>query len=183
MDLATETRWREGLEEAGREAVQRYLTARPGAAEDPVDEFVFEAPYPTRAFCRDWCAEKDSIIYEVSSRSIFIGVLVAIIAIGGSFALGDIWNSVNHPVPTKTASATTNGYGPTNSGGGGGGRRRWRCTRLRFRRERRPRRTRAQCSTRERPWTRRSAVPRSIRRAPLRRSAVPRSLPRGSIRP
>lgn len=42
------------------------LRARPGRPEDVVYDVVFEAPYPTRAFCHSWCGEQDNRIFRLS---------------------------------------------------------------------------------------------------------------------
>ncbi len=55
MDRATEERWRAALKAKGMDVVQVELDLRPGRPEDLVYNVVDEPPYPTRAFCQNWC--------------------------------------------------------------------------------------------------------------------------------
>lgn len=69
MDNQTETAWRAGLQERGKEWVLSELRTRPGRPDDVVYDVVFEAPYPTRAFCVQWCAEQDNKLFRMSWHS------------------------------------------------------------------------------------------------------------------
>lgn len=69
MDDLTETAWRTALRVRGQEWVMAQLRTRPGRPEDVVFDVVFEAPYPTRAFCLNWCAEQDNTIFRMSWHS------------------------------------------------------------------------------------------------------------------
>jgi hypothetical protein len=66
MDDRTETTWRSALQQRGKEWVQSQLRMRPGRPDDFVYDVVFEAPYPTRAFCMRWCAEEDNKLFRMS---------------------------------------------------------------------------------------------------------------------
>jgi hypothetical protein len=89
MEDRTETAWREALQQRGKEWVVSQLRTRPGRSDDIVYDVVFEAPYPTRAFCVRWCAEQDNKIFRLSWHSyaaIFMLLLVIVCfwqAIGG----------------------------------------------------------------------------------------------------
>jgi hypothetical protein len=50
--------WRRGLRARGQHWVMAELHRRAGRPEDVLLEVVFEPPYPTRAFCQQWCAEE-----------------------------------------------------------------------------------------------------------------------------
>ena len=69
MDDRTETVWRAGLQERGKEWVLSELRTRPGRPDDVIYDVVFEAPYPTRAFCVQWCAEQDNKLFSMSWHS------------------------------------------------------------------------------------------------------------------
>jgi uncharacterized iron-regulated membrane protein len=66
MDDATEIGWRKALQARGRDWVMSELHTRPGRPEDAVLDVVFEQPYPTRAFCMQWCAEQENRIFRMS---------------------------------------------------------------------------------------------------------------------
>jgi len=66
MDDRMEIAWRAALQERGKEWVVSQLRTRPGRPDDIVYDVVFEAPYPTRAFCVQWCAEQDNKIFRLS---------------------------------------------------------------------------------------------------------------------
>jgi hypothetical protein len=81
MDDRTEIAWREALQQRGREWVVAQLRTRPGRPDDVVQDIVFEAPYPTRAFCVQWCAEQDNKIVRLSWHTyaaIFMLLLVIV---------------------------------------------------------------------------------------------------------
>lgn len=89
MDDRAETAWRVALQQRGTEWVVSQLRTRPGRPDDVVHDVVFEAPYPTRAFCVQWCAEQDNKIVRLSWHSyaaIFMLLLVIVCfwqAVGG----------------------------------------------------------------------------------------------------
>jgi hypothetical protein len=65
----SETAWRAGLQQRGKDWVLSELRTRPGRPDDAVYDVVFEAPYPTRAFCAQWCAEQDNKLFRMSWHS------------------------------------------------------------------------------------------------------------------
>jgi hypothetical protein len=89
MDDRREIAWRAALQERGKEWVVSQLRTRPGRPDDIVYDVVFEAPYPTRAFCVQWCAEQENKIVQFSWHvyaAIFMLLLVVVCfwqAVGG----------------------------------------------------------------------------------------------------
>jgi hypothetical protein len=55
MDRATEERWRAALKKKGIDAMRAELDLRPGRPTDPVYDIGDAPPYPTRAYCEEWC--------------------------------------------------------------------------------------------------------------------------------
>jgi hypothetical protein len=55
MDRATEERWRAALKKKGMDAMRAELDLRPGRPTDPVYDIGDGPPYPTRAYCEEWC--------------------------------------------------------------------------------------------------------------------------------
>jgi hypothetical protein len=66
MNEPTEAVWRKALQAKGKEWVLAELHRRAGQPGDVLLDVVFEEPYPTRAFCRQWCAEVDSRLFNFS---------------------------------------------------------------------------------------------------------------------
>ena len=81
MSTADEEVWRQALQRRGRDWVLRELNLRPGQPDDAVYDVVFEEPYPTRAFCRAWCAEQDNQLPVISGHT--IAILVAVVVLVG----------------------------------------------------------------------------------------------------
>jgi hypothetical protein len=92
MDDRTETAWRAALQQRGREWVVSQLRTRPGRPDDVVHDVVFEAPYPTRAFCVQWCAEQDNRIFRLSWHSYAAGFLLLLVIVCFWQAVGG-WKS------------------------------------------------------------------------------------------
>jgi hypothetical protein len=69
MDALTEIAWRDALRAKGKEWVTSELRTRPGRPDDVLLDIVFEPPYPSRAFCEQWCAEQDNKIIHLSWQS------------------------------------------------------------------------------------------------------------------
>jgi hypothetical protein len=69
MDALTELAWRDALRAKGKEWVASELRTRPGRPDDVLFDVVFEPPFPTRAFCEQWCAEQDNRIFRMSWQS------------------------------------------------------------------------------------------------------------------
>jgi hypothetical protein len=55
MDRATDERWRAALEDRGMHVVRAELDSRPGRPGDLMYDYADGPPYPTRAFCEQWC--------------------------------------------------------------------------------------------------------------------------------
>jgi hypothetical protein len=92
MDDRTETAWRAGLQQRGKEWVLSELRTRPGRADDVVYDVVFEAPYPTRAFCVQWCAEQDNKIFRLSWHS-YAAIAMLLLVIVCFFQAVGSWNA------------------------------------------------------------------------------------------
>src|SRR5215467_4013185 len=71
--------WRRGLRARGKDWVMAELHRRAGRPEDVLLDVVFEPPYPTRAFCRQWCAEEENRVHV--SASLKIAVVLAALAL------------------------------------------------------------------------------------------------------
>jgi hypothetical protein len=108
MDDGTEIVWREALKARGRDWVMAQLQERPGRAEDPVLDVVFETPFPTRAFCRQWCAEEDNKLFSVSKTGIVAFVVFVLFVICVLRTIGS-WNADQHE---KLASQMSGGGAP-----------------------------------------------------------------------
>jgi len=75
--------WRQGLRARGRDWVMAELHLRAGRPEDVLLEVVFEPPYPTRAFCRQWCAAEESKVrVHPSLRLALVVAALAVICVG-----------------------------------------------------------------------------------------------------
>jgi hypothetical protein len=75
--LSDEKRWRNGLKLIGREAVMAQLNRYPGLPDDPVSDLPVQPPYPSRAFCRQWCAEADAAVVGSHANLIVAFVIMA----------------------------------------------------------------------------------------------------------
>jgi uncharacterized membrane protein YgcG len=80
--VTIEEHWRKALASRGKEAVKAELQMRPGPLDDVIYGIAYEAPFPNRAFCQQWCIEQDNKVFSFSWRLpvIVVGLLV--------FALG-----------------------------------------------------------------------------------------------
>lgn len=91
-DLATLThteRWHDAMCTMGRAAVEAALRRRPGRPTDRIDDVGGEPPYPTRAFCEQWCVEQDNILYRFTPRTAVILTLIIAILACVVMAVGD----------------------------------------------------------------------------------------------
>jgi hypothetical protein len=80
MDRQTEERWRAALAERGKERVQAELEMIPGRPEDLVYTLGDAPPYPTRAFCEQWCRGKPAQrIGGSGTTAILIGLTVVMV--------------------------------------------------------------------------------------------------------
>ena len=77
--LTNALRWRDAMQRMGKMAVETALSRRPGRPGDRLDDIVYEPPYPTRAFCQQWCAEQDNILLRFSPMMGVILVLVVVV--------------------------------------------------------------------------------------------------------
>jgi len=77
--LANDQRWRDAMQRMGRVVVEAELSRRPGRPGERIDDIVYEPPYPTREFCRQWCAEQDNVLFRFSPTTGVILVLIVIV--------------------------------------------------------------------------------------------------------
>jgi hypothetical protein len=103
-------RWRDAMGRMGKGGVEVELRRRPGRPTDPVLDIGYEAPYPTREFCQQWCAEQDNILFRFSPRMGIILILLAVVIICVLQAVSGIGNapvgpmSGVPPMPMATAA-------------------------------------------------------------------------------
>lgn len=115
MDDRSETAWRAALQQRGKEWVQSELRARPGRPDDVVCDVVFEPPYPTRAFCVQWCAEQDNRIFRLSWHSYTAMFMLFLFIVCFWQAMGG-WKTreliaarhLDAPLPAEPARVRTN---------------------------------------------------------------------------
>jgi hypothetical protein len=117
VDRATEERWCVALNEKGIDAVRVELDMRPGPATEVCYNIGDEPPYPTRAFCEEWCRGKPPRRMGLSGPTSMVVamsllVVVCIIRAIGSFSPSEKnWLSdnsvayVREAVPTMRASS------------------------------------------------------------------------------
>jgi hypothetical protein len=117
VDRATEERWCAALKEKGIDAVRVELDMRPGRATDVCYDIGDIPPYPTRAFCEEWCRGKPPRRMGLSGPSsmvviMSILVVVCIIRAIGTFSPSEKnWLSdqsvpyVREAVPTMRAGS------------------------------------------------------------------------------
>jgi len=74
--LSQDDIWRQGLRKRGKDWVLAELHRRAGGPDDVLLEVVFQPPYPTRAFCLQWCAEEESRIRVPPSLRLALVVAV-----------------------------------------------------------------------------------------------------------
>lgn len=72
-----EKRWRDALELMGRERIEALLRRYPGGPDDPVTDLPVHAPFPSRAFCRQWCLATTS---RAARGYAVVGVAMALMA-------------------------------------------------------------------------------------------------------
>lgn len=93
-----EDRWRRALKETGQQEVMRQLTCYPGQPGDVLTNLPLLPPYPTRAFCQQWCEEQDAReIRPLFTLPIFFGLLAVLFV---SYAACTLASYVNTPTPT-----------------------------------------------------------------------------------
>jgi len=112
----TETAWRAGLQQRGKDWVLSELHTRPGRPDDVVYDVVFEAPYPTRAFCVQWCAEQDNKLFRMSWHSYAAIAMLLLFIVCFMQALGG-WNARERAVARNLNAPTAVEPAPVGSGG------------------------------------------------------------------
>jgi hypothetical protein len=112
MDDLTEIVWRKALQAKGRDWVMSELRTRPGRADDAVYDVVFEQPYPTRAFCLQWCAEDENRIFRMSWHT-YAALFALILFVVCFFRAVQTWNA---PEPASRSAAAA--AGSPRAGGG-----------------------------------------------------------------
>ena len=127
MEYGAEEVWRKGLQARGKEWVLSELRRRPGQPEDVLYDVVFKEPYPTRAFCFQWCAEEENRVFRMSWHTyatIIAMVLLIVSILKGMSAWNDETASLQM-LQAQTTAGTSGGGGGGGSGSGGGMRREW----------------------------------------------------------
>ena len=115
MEYGIETVWRKGLQARGKEWVLSELHRRPGQPDDVLYDVVFKEPYPTRAFCFQWCAEEENTVFRMSWHTYATLIVLALLIV--SILKGiSAWNDETASLNMLQAQTTAGG-----GGGGGGG--------------------------------------------------------------
>lgn len=112
MDDGTEAAWREALKAKGKHWVQAQLNERPGRSDDPVFDLVFEAPFPTRAFCAQWCAEEDNKLFRISGAGVVTILVFVVFMICVVKAIGN-WDSGFYHGTTQYGGGASSTGSPT----------------------------------------------------------------------
>jgi hypothetical protein len=76
-----ERRWRQALRLLGRATVEEYLRTHPGQPGDPMFDLPLHPPFPSREFCKNWCAEEEFDLVKGYGTVILLGVLFVVIAL------------------------------------------------------------------------------------------------------
>src|SRR5689334_19574918 len=97
--ISDEGRWEEALQAAGKAQVQRYLREYPGQDDDPVNEFVYKPPYPTRQFCEEWLERENDVLFRVSPPVIGSLCMLVLVAISGCFGATHVMTALNTTPP------------------------------------------------------------------------------------
>lgn len=102
MDDLAEIVWRKALQARGRDWVMSELHTRPGRPEDIVYDVVFEGPYPTRAFCLQWCAEQENRILRMSWHT-YASIIALILFVICFYQAVHSWQPPVAQLPTAAA--------------------------------------------------------------------------------
>jgi hypothetical protein len=118
MDTEARERWCAALETKGKNTVRAELEMRPGHPSDLVFDVGTEPPYPTRAFCEQWCSGETA---KSSGRGGYIFVVVALaviifICVGRSISGYRPPANPGLPQPMAAASAGGGGTGSASAG-------------------------------------------------------------------
>jgi hypothetical protein len=115
-DFDTEAVWRKALQDRGKDWVMAELHRRPGKPEDPLYDVVFKEPYPTRAFCFQWCGEEENKYFRMSWHTYATIIALALLIV--SIVKGiSAWNDEATSLQTLQAQTTASG----SAGAGGSG--------------------------------------------------------------
>jgi hypothetical protein len=119
MEYGIETVWRKGLQARGKEWVLSELHRRPGQPDDVLYDVVFKEPYPTRAFCFQWCAEEENKVFRMSWHTYAMLIALALLIV--SILKGiSAWNDETASLNMLQATAGASGGGGRGGGGNGG---------------------------------------------------------------
>jgi hypothetical protein len=80
--MANAERWTDALRRLGKEAVWARLSQHPGHPREPLDDIVYEPPFPTREFCQQWYTDEENA-FRVDPAKVGIVAVLALIAIVG----------------------------------------------------------------------------------------------------
>ena len=117
-DFDIEGVWRKALQARGKDWVRSELHRRPGRPEDTLYDVVFKEPYPTRAFCFQWCAEEENRVFRVSWHNFATIIAMALLIV--SILKGiSAWNDAEQNLQLLSAQTTANA-GRSKSGSGSG---------------------------------------------------------------
>jgi hypothetical protein len=102
MDEQVEAVWRKALQVRGKEWVLAELQRRSGQPDDVVLDVVFEEPYPTRDFCRQWCAEVESRLFSFSwhTQAAFVAMILFVVCCVKAIEFSNTAPPVHAPAAT-----------------------------------------------------------------------------------
>ena len=121
MEYGVETVWRNGLRARGKEWVLSELRRRPGQPEDTLYDVVFKEPYPTRAFCFQWCAEEENKVFRMSWHTYATMIALALLIVSILKGIG-AWNDAERTLSIVQGQQTmAQEKGSKGASGGGGG--------------------------------------------------------------
>jgi len=104
MDEQTEAVWRKALQARGKDWVMSELHRRPGLPEDALYDVVFKEPYPTRAFCFEWCSEEENRLFRMSWHT-YAAVFALLLLIVCLFKGVTAWNDTSRSIDLLQAKA------------------------------------------------------------------------------
>jgi hypothetical protein len=100
MDRATEERWHAALRDRGAARVMAELELTRGNPADPVFDIGDRPPYPTRAYCAQWCRNGGRPAARGAGAAVIGGALVLL-----------LFASVVRTIDSWPAAAPRPGYG------------------------------------------------------------------------
>lgn len=119
-DFDIEGVWRKGLQAKGKDWVRSELHRRPGRPEDTLYDVVFKEPYPTRAFCFQWCAEEENRVFRVSWHT--FATIIALVLLIVSILKGiGAWNDAEQNLQILNAQTTAQAGGSKSGNVSGSG--------------------------------------------------------------